>query len=271
MAAKPDQMRASRDDTLARKGPFKHLDVSALADSELHGPAKKRFAGLLNEDHRPASVVHKGRLGHGRSGTRRFGEQSDVERLMNRDAPVPVIHLVDDWKGPRLRVHHSPDGYEAAQRPRLGGAGNLQFRPAEIPHLRQFRLGHNRGNVDRIGVDDLEDCLASLYIGAGRGRCLHHDSGNRSAQGEQSGTLRIRFGCAGCLVLGNARLRCPEPCLHRCFHGPRFIKPLGGSRSGLDEPLGALAVLAGQLKRERCFVLCQFQGGKVTRRACWRE
>jgi hypothetical protein len=53
-------MRASRDDTLAREGSFKHLDVSALPDSEFHGPAKKRFAGLLNEDHRPASVVHKG-------------------------------------------------------------------------------------------------------------------------------------------------------------------------------------------------------------------
>src|SRR2546428_3852502 len=119
------EVRAPSDDAIAWVDTLQYLYQAAVANSEFHWTAHKDLAALLHENHGPARVIDDG--GFGNNGRPRGGreQQSQENRLIDREAVVAIVCFID---------HPNGSGRGGPQL----SAGDEGVRPAGFARVRRF-------------------------------------------------------------------------------------------------------------------------------------
>lgn len=160
------------------------MHISTFANAEADGPSLECFAGNLNENDGSPTIVDESGLGNGGSETGSFGQQPDLNGLIDRDSAVCIINFIDDRERARLRVHHAAKRDQAVKTSGLRDPWNFQFGSAQVAHQRNLRFRYDRRDVDPIHVDNFEKRVPGLHIGSRCGVGALDDARDRSAQGE---------------------------------------------------------------------------------------
>src|SRR5437899_725627 len=126
------EVRAPGDDAIAWVDALQYLYQAAVANSEFHGTAHKGLAASLHENHGPARIIDDG--GFGNNGRPRGGreQQSQENRLIDREAVVAIVGFIDHRNGSGRGVHQLADGDEAIRRTDLAGVWHFDFRAGKL-------------------------------------------------------------------------------------------------------------------------------------------
>ena len=90
-----NQVGSLGDDPLAELDSVERLHITPFTHAQSNRSTLERFSRNLHEDDRTPAVVNEGRLGERDTWAGAFGQEPDVDGLVDGDYAAPIVNLVD--------------------------------------------------------------------------------------------------------------------------------------------------------------------------------